>query len=98
MADDFEIGDLIETFADFTDPNGAAIDPDAVFFRTKAPDTTVTSKQFGVDSEVVKLAVGKYQANIDALAAGSWHYRWFATGNGQASQSTGFTVRTPKTA
>ncbi len=97
MADGFEVGDLVETFADFTDPGGAAIDPDAVFFRVKASDGTLTTEQFGVDPAVVKLATGQYQRNIDADDAGSWRYRWFSTGNGQASQSTGFTVRTPKT-
>ncbi len=45
-----------------------------------------------------RLAVGSYQRNIDGDAAGSWRYRWFATGNGQSSQSSGFTVKTPKTA
>lgn len=98
MGDDFEIGDLMETFVDFTDPAGALLDPAAVFFRVKAPDGTLTTLQYGVDSEVVKLSTGKYQANIDAVAAGAYRYRWFSTGAGQGSQSSGFTVAKPKTA
>ena len=97
--DDIEIGDLVETFATFTNPaTGAPFDPDVVFFRVKAADGTVVTEEFGVDAAVIKLGVGSCQRNIDALAAGSWRYRWFATGNGQSSQSSGFTVQTPKTA
>ena len=96
MSETFDIGDLVRLKAAFTDAeSGAAIDPDTVAFRVREPDGTLTD--YAYPAEVTKTAVGAYQVDVDADQAGSWRWRVFSTGNGQAAEEDGFTVRKSKT-
>jgi hypothetical protein len=47
---------------------------------------------FGVDSELVKDAVGKYHVDIDTTVEGTYPYRMYSTGSGQAAAEGSFRV------
>lgn len=90
-----DLGDLVRVSAPFTlVSSGAAVDPDVVKLTIKTPSGTVTTYIYGTDAEIVKDSTGNYHADISAGEAGTWHYRWWSTGNGQAAQEKRFEVRT----
>ena len=70
------------------------IDPDVVKLSVRTPAGVVTTATHGVESTIVKEAVGKYFAHIDANEAGFWFYRWWSTGFGQTAKENEFKVRT----
>lgn len=79
----------------FTDAvNGGAIDPDGVSVTIKQPDGTIETFTYSEEgTDVVKEDVGQYYIDIDANQVGTWYYRWWSTGNGQASEERRFVVR-----
>ena len=82
------IGNLIRVTAAFTDPDNAdaPIDPTAVNFTFKDPTGNSTTYLFGIDSQLVKDSVGNYHVDIDINQSGTWHYKFFSTGTGQAAE------------
>jgi hypothetical protein len=87
------LGDLVKLSATFLDAEtGLALDPDVVKLSVKPPDpATTTTHTYGASS-IVKDAVGEYHFNQDANADGTWYYRWWSTGNGQAAEEKKFKV------
>jgi len=80
MANVFDIGDLVRVSAAFTDSAGMAAG-------------TTTTLTYGVDAALVRDSAGNYHADISATDDGDWHYRWYSTGSGQASEEHWFRVR-----
>ncbi len=93
MANVFDIGDLVRVSAAFTDSAGMAIDPTAVYVKYRTPAGTTTTLTYGVDAALVRDSAGNYHADISATDDGDWHYRWYSTGSGQASEEHWFRVR-----
>ena len=92
MSETFDIGALVRCKAGFTNSEtDAPLDPDTVTFRVRKPDGTLTDYVY--PASVTKTATGAYQADVDADQAGSWRWRVFSTGNGQAAEEDGFSVR-----
>ena len=91
----YDLGDKVKVSATFTDPDDseAAYDPSVVKVSHKDPSGNVTTWTYGTDSEVVKDSTGNYHALIDADEAGTWYYRWFSTGTGQAAEEQQFRVK-----
>lgn len=83
-------GNVRKLTASFTDADlGGAIDPDAVFLTITQPGDTAeeaTTYEYGTDPEIVKDDVGEYHANIEFPTSGLAYYRWWSTGDGQASK------------
>lgn len=94
MPNVYELGDLVTVSGAFADSTGAAVDPVAVFcsYRSPATPTVTTTLTYGVDAALVKDSAGHYHANISATAVGTWHYRWYSTGTGQAADEGWFVV------
>ena len=90
----FDVGDLVKLTAAFTNSAGAASDPAGLTFKVKNPNGNVTTYVYGTDSEVVKASVGNYYVEISATLAGTWHYRFAGTGNGQAADEGSFSIET----
>lgn len=88
----YHVGDLIRVAAVFTNVAGTAVDPTAVFVKYKDPGGTVTTLTYGVDAALVRDSAGNYHVDIDADEAGTWTYRFFSTGTGQAANEKRFTV------
>lgn len=92
-ANSHDLGDLVRVSAVFSDvETSAALDPGVVNLSVKTPAAVVTTYVYGTDPEIVKDSVGNYHADIDANEAGTWHYRWWSTGNGQAAEEQSYTV------
>ncbi len=47
---------------------------------------------YDADVELVRDSMGKYHVEINANAAGFWHYRYESTGDGQAAFEGRFAV------
>lgn len=62
----------------------AVLDPDAVYFQVKPPGGTVTTYEYGVDGELSNPSTGVYSIDVDLDTAGTWYYRFYSTGTGQA--------------
>ena len=78
----------------FFDDTGAQTDPSAVVFKTFSPCGGVSTYAYGTDTAVQRVAAGEYLADIVPTEAGRWHFRWEATGLGQAfAQEGSFTVQ-----
>lgn len=92
----YDVGDEVRiTTADdpFTNIEGVKIDPDAVFVKVKDPNGDVTTYEYGVDAEVIRISAGVYHMSVNASLAGDWWYRFYSTGAGQAAAERKFTVR-----
>lgn len=89
----YDLGELVRVSCPFTDAIlGGAIDPDVVKLSVRTPAPATTTYTYGVGPVIVKDSVGNYHADIDANAAGTWYYRWWSTGSGQAADEKHFEV------
>lgn len=85
-------GNLVHVSAIFKNSAGTKTDPVVVKCSVRDPSNTTTTYVFGDDEEVVRDGTGRYSMNIDADTAGTWYYRWWSTGGGQAAAEGEFTV------
>jgi hypothetical protein len=88
----FQVGDKPRLEGTFTNSAGTAIDPTAVSFKVKDPSGNIDTYVYGTNPEVVKEGTGVYYADIEADEAGTWYYRYFSTGTGQAAGEGSFEV------
>lgn len=92
MANQYDNGDLVRVSVVFTDSSNANVDPTVVKVSVKTPAGVTTTYTYGTDAALVKDSAGHYHLDIDASASGTWHYRWFSTGTGQAAAESFFVV------
>lgn len=93
----YDVGDLVKVFTADRFKNtetGADIDPDVVSVAIRTPSDVVSVYVYGTDPEVVRDGLGKYYLNVNADEEGTWYYRFWSTGNGQAADEGSFTVQT----
>ncbi len=88
----YDIGDLVRCTGTFAS-SGANVNPAAVMFKVRAPSGLVTTYTYGVDAELVRDATGVYHVDVSASDAGTWAYKFWSTGTGQAAAEERFTVR-----
>ena len=88
----FQVGDDVKCTAEFQTADDAAVDPDTVRFKVKNPSGTVTTLAYGTDAAVIRDSTGNYHVIVDANQAGTWHYRFWSTGNGKAADESTFEV------
>jgi len=92
MANTHDKGDLIRVTGTFTDSAGTVQDPTAVYCKYRTPSRTTTTLQYSVDVALKRLSAGIYYVDISATEAGTWHYRFYSTGTGQAAGESSFFV------
>lgn len=73
----YDVGDAVRCTSTFADTNGTATDPDNLFFQWRTPDGTLTTKEYGVDAEVLKVSTGVYACDLNIDADGTWQYRFY---------------------
>lgn len=89
-----DLGDLVRVSAVFKDALlDTVMDPDIVKLSLKAPGEDVVVLTYGTDITVIKDSTGNYHCDVDASVVGSWYYRWWSTGDGQAAEEKRFVVR-----
>lgn len=89
----YDKGDLVRCSAAYTDSDGAAQDPTAVYFKFKTPSGVTTTYTYLTDSQLERVSAGNYRVDLDANEIGIWSYRFYATGTGQASGEHQFSVK-----
>jgi hypothetical protein len=93
MANTYEKGDLVRVTGTWTDTDGSAVDPSAVFTSYTDPSNVQVDLEYGVDAALKKSGTGIYYVDVDADETGTWYYRFYSTGTGQAANETFFDVR-----
>jgi hypothetical protein len=89
----FDIGDVVELQATFTDKNGAPVDPGTVKVTFKRPSGVETTLTYGVDEQVTKASPRIYTYSTSLDQSGIWYYRWQGTGMNAAAAVGEFEVR-----
>jgi len=89
----YDRGDLIRCSAAFTDADDNAQDPTAVYFKFKDPGGNITTYTYGSDAELVKDSTGNYHVDVNADEVGTWYYRFYSTGTGQAAGESEFDIQ-----
>lgn len=91
----YDSGDTVRVSAIFSDSGGTALDPAVVKFQCLADALQIlTTLTHGVDAALVKEATGHYYVDIDSTESpGSWRWRFYSTGTGQAAAEDQFYVR-----
>ena len=92
MANSYYKGQKVTVTALFKNSVGTLADPSAVYAQYQNPSNEETSLQYGVDDELGKSAVGTYYIDISATTPGTWYYRFYSTGTGQAASEGSFEV------
>ena len=96
MANHYSKGDLVRIRGVFSDSDGVAQDPAAVFCKYTNPAGTTTTLEYSADAALVKSATGIYYVDVDASTAGAWPYTFYATGSGQSAAEAFLRVEASK--
>jgi hypothetical protein len=89
----YDVGDLVRCSGAFTNASGVAQDPSVVRFQVRTPGGAITSYTYGTDAALVREdSTGNYHVDVSASEVGTWYYRWYSTGTGQAAGEEGFIV------
>lgn len=92
----YSLGGLLRVAGLFANIAGTAIDPSVVKFKYRAPTGDTVTYTYGTDVQLVKDSVGNYHVDLSLDIAGTWHYKFYSTGTGQAADESQFTVDTPE--
>lgn len=76
MSDNYIPGEVTRISVSVIGEAGVAADPGGLRLKIKPPTGAVATFAFGVGTEIVKDAVGRYHADIQLTAAGMWAWRW----------------------
>ena len=82
----------VSLMAEFKNRLEQLADPSTITLYVDPPNEATISFQFGVDSEVVRDAVGTYHCDVLADDAGDWPYEWKGTGTVETAGDGLFTV------
>jgi hypothetical protein len=85
--DRYDIGDLVRLTATFTDDAGDPVEPGTVQLVTRDPADVEAEHDATSDDD------GAYHVDLQPQGAGTWGYRWVATGAGQGAEPGQFHVR-----
>ena len=89
----YHVGDKVRCTGTFETAAGTDTDPSAVYCKVKTPGGTSTTYTYGVDAALVKSATGIYYVDVSITEAGTWHYRFYSTGTGQAAGEESFVAK-----
>lgn len=93
MANSYDVGQLVRCYGAFKDANGDNLDPTNVYFKFQDPSANETAYTYGTDAALVKDTTGDYHVDIDVDETGTWYYRFYSTGTGQAAAETNFIAK-----
>lgn len=86
-------GDLVRCSAAFATSAGTATNPSVVRCQVTDPAGTTTTYTYGTDAALVRASTGNYYVDVDANRSGTWRYRFYSTGTGQAADEGAFKVK-----
>lgn len=70
------------------------VDPDTVAAQTKNPNGDFYQYDYNGSpvGELIRDDVGEYHVDVSADVAGTWYFRFYSTGNGEAANEERFKV------
>lgn len=86
----YDIGDRVYLNADFTDIDGAPIEPTDVECKVRRPDKTVETLT------AIPQSAGRYTAEYDPTEPGRYDYSFKGSGNVRVAGERFFTVKRPR--
>ncbi len=86
-------GDLVRCSAAFATSAGVATDPAEVRCQVRDPAGTTTTYVYNTNAELVRASAGNYYVDVNANRSGTWRYRFYSTGAGQAADEGSFKVK-----
>lgn len=92
MANKYDIGKIVRLSVEFKDAVGTFVDPGQVFLKIRDSFGVVIIKQFGVDGDLIKDAVGRYHLDQEATKEGIWFYRFEGKVSNKSATETAFQV------
>jgi hypothetical protein len=92
VANVYDLGDVVVITANFKNSAGTLADPDVVKFDWKLEQSGATTT-YTYPTVIVKDSTGIYHYDIDASAEGTYFYRGWSTGTGQAAAEDSFFVK-----
>ena len=92
----YDIGDLVRCSVLFEDAAGTNIDPVTVSVKVKPPSGSTVTYVYLTDVALVKESTGLYHVDVSVTIAGTWWFRWYSTGTGQAAGERKFWVTVSK--
>lgn len=93
MQNQFDIGDRIRLSVSFKPIDNSDIEPTGVVFKLKNPSGQNIQKTYGVDPELIKESKNNYYVDIDLDKAGTWYFRFAASGPLKAASEGSLSVR-----
>lgn len=92
----YDKNDTVRFILRITDPTDAdtPVDPSGLTFKTKNPSAATSTYTYGTDAALVKDSTGNYHIDLQLATAGTWHYRWDATGSFAGAQEGSIVVNT----
>lgn len=88
----FYVGDTATLTATFQQ-SGANADPGAAHFEYRAVDMNGQPLVSTTTVTPVRVSLGVYAVDVDCAAAGTYYWRFWATGVGKAAMEDGFVVK-----
>jgi len=89
----YDIGNLVRISVTFEDDAGVT-DPSVVKCQVRTPVSAPTTYTYGTDVAVMRESKGIYYMDIDTPYVGTYRYRWYSTGTGQAADEGEFAIIT----
>src|SRR5262245_54631763 len=89
----YDIGDVVNCVGEFRNTSNSLVDPDTVSAKTYSPSGSTATYIYGVDSNLTKLATGRYQLALEPASSGTWYYKFFGTGTNKGAGESSFNVR-----
>lgn len=87
----YDVGDVVVLTCTFT-VEGVETDPATVTLKVKPPTGSVLTYTYA-DTEIERVAEGRYRRNVSVTVAGTWNYRWIGTGDAAGAEEGSFFVR-----
>lgn len=88
----YTLGSSLRVSGVFKNSSDVAIDPSVVKFKFREPNGNAVTYTYGTDAEIVKDSTGNYHVDLNLDTPGTWYYRYYSTGTGQAASEGQFTV------
>jgi len=82
----YDKGNLVRVTGTFKNSAGTLIDPTVVNFAYYVAGAAPTVLVYGTDAGLVKSSTGIYYVDVSLTSSGTWYYRFYSTGTGQAAE------------
>ena len=91
---EYVFGNTVRITTNFVNSANVLTDPTLVYLTVNRAGEFVNTYQYGVGSQISKLATGVYYSDLNLTVVGGWDYYWFSSGT-LAAENGQFIVLAP---